>query len=87
MITLVRGDGDHYTCETGLASFADIVGNVKKLPREWINEDGVSLNFQFYRYATPLIQGEVAVPFENGLPAYVRLHGESVDKQLPGYEV
>ncbi len=87
MITLVRGDGDHYTCETGLAAFADIVGNVKKLPREWINEDGVSLNFQFYRYATPLIQGEVTVPFENGLPAFVRLHGETVDKQLPGYEV
>lgn len=86
MITLVRGDGDHYTCETGLAAFTDIVGNVKKLPREWINEDGVSLNFQFYRYATPLIQGEIAVPYDNGLPSYVRLHGETVGKQLPGYE-
>jgi 6-phosphofructokinase 1 len=86
MVTLLRGDGDHYTCETGLANFSDIVGNVKKLPREWINEDGVSLNFQFYRYATPLIQGEVAVPFDNGVPAFVRLAAEPVDKQLPGYE-
>jgi 6-phosphofructokinase len=86
MVTLLRGDGDHYTCETGLANFSDIVGNVKKLPREWINEDGVSMNFQFYRYATPLIQGEVSVPFENGVPAYVRLHAERVDKQLAGYE-
>ncbi len=86
LVTLVRGDGDHYTCETGLATFADVVGSVKKLPREWINEDGVSLNFQYYRYATPLIQGEVAVPYENGVPAFVRLHAESVDKQLPGHE-
>jgi ATP-dependent phosphofructokinase / diphosphate-dependent phosphofructokinase len=86
MITLVRGDGDHYTCETGLTSLADLAGNIKKLPREWINEDGVSLNFQFFRYATPLIQGEVTVPFDNGLPAFVRLAKETVDKTLPAYE-
>lgn len=86
MITLVRGDTDQYSCETGLVAFADLVGNTKKLPREWINEDGVSLNFQFYRYATPLIQGEVTVPFENGIPSYIRLHGDRVDKQLGGFE-
>jgi 6-phosphofructokinase 1 len=86
LVTLVRGDGDQYTCETGLSSLSDIVGNLKKLPREWINEDGVSLNFQFFRYATPLIQGEVAVPFDNGLPGYAKLAREGVDKSLPGYE-
>lgn len=86
MITLVRGDTDTYSCETGLVAFADLVGNTKKLPREWINEDGVSLNFQFYRYATPLIQGEVTVPYENGIPSYIRLHGERVDKQLAAFE-
>ena len=86
LVTLVRGDGDNYTCETGLTALADIVGNLKKLPAEWVNEDGVSLNFQFFRYATPLIQGEVAVPYDNGLPAYARLGKESVDKTLPSYE-
>lgn len=86
LVTLVRGDGDQYTCETGLSALADVVGNLKKLPREWINEDGVSLNFQFFRYATPLIQGEVTVPYDNGLPAYAKLGKESVDKTLPGYE-
>ncbi len=86
LVTLLRGDGDHYTCETGLTNLADVVGNVKKLPREWINEDGVSMNFQFFRYATPLIQGELVVPFDNGLPTYVRLHGERVSKLLGGYE-
>ena len=86
LVTLVRGDGDNYTCETGLSALSDVVGNLKKLPKEWVNEDGVSLNFQFFRYATPLIQGEVAVPYDNGLPSYVRLSKESVDKTLPGYE-
>jgi 6-phosphofructokinase 1 len=86
LVTLVRGDGDTYTCETGLSALADVIGNAKRLPKEWINEDGVSLNFQFFRYATPLIQGEVAVPYENGLPAYAKLAKEPVDKQLPAYE-
>src|SRR5258708_14601193 len=40
----------------------------------------VSLNFQFFRYATPLIQGEVTVPYDNGLPAYAKLTKESVNK-------
>ncbi len=86
LVTLVRGDGELYTCETGLSNLSDVVGNVKRLPKEWINEDGVSLNFQFFRYATPLIQGEVAVPYDNGLPAYAKLSRESVDKTLPGFE-
>jgi 6-phosphofructokinase 1 len=86
LVTLVRGDGDNYTCETGLSALSDVIGNPKRLPKEWINEDGVSLNFQFFRYATPLIQGEVTVPYDNGLPAYAKLSRESVDKTLPAYE-
>ncbi len=86
LVTLVRGDGELYTCETGLSNLSDVVGNLKKLPREWINEDGISLNFQFFRYATPLIQGEVTVPYDNGLPAYAKLARESVEKTLPAFE-
>jgi len=85
LITLVRGDADHYTCETGLAPLADVANTVKKLPREWINEDGVSMNFQFIRYAQPLIQGEVAVPQDNGVPAFARLDKVRVEKTLPAY--
>lgn len=87
MVTLVRGNTDHYSCETGLAPLSDIANGVKKLPREWINEDGVSMNFQFLRYAQPLIQGEVAMPYENGLPAFAHLDKVRVDKLLPAYEV
>jgi 6-phosphofructokinase 1 len=87
MVTLVRVDGDHYTCETGLAPLSDIANGVKKLPREWINEDGVSMNFQFQRYALPLIQGETPVPYENGLPSFAKLEKVRVDKLLGAYEL
>ncbi|MDR1279197.1 MAG: 6-phosphofructokinase [Opitutaceae bacterium] len=86
MVTLVRGDTDHYTCETALAPLNDIANGVKKLPREWINEDGVSMNHQFVRYATPLIQGETPVLYENGLPAFAKLEKVRVDKKLAAYE-
>ena len=87
MVVLVRGDTDHYTCETGLAPLSEIANGVKKLPPEWINEDGVSMNFQFFRYALPLIQGEVPVPYENGLPLFARLEKHRTEKALPPYEV
>ncbi|HXA14504.1 MAG TPA: 6-phosphofructokinase, partial [Opitutaceae bacterium] len=86
MITLVRGETDHYTCETGLSPLSEIANGTKKLPREWINEDGTSMNFQFLRYAQPLIIGEVAVPYDNGLPHFGRLEKVRVDKLLGSYE-
>jgi len=87
MVTILRGDGDHYETETGLAALSDVANTVKKLPREWINEDGVSMNFQFLRYAQPLIQGEVSIPHDSGVPQFARLEKSRVDKILPAYEV
>jgi len=87
MVTLVRGEGDHYTCETGLADLSEVANGVKMLPREWINEDGVTMNHQFVRYATPLIQGESSPPFEHGVPLFARLDRVSVERKLSAYEV
>jgi len=87
MVTLLRGDADHYSCETGLAPLSEIANGVKKLPREWINEDNVSMNFQFLRYAQPLIQGEITLPYDSGVPVYARLDKVRVEKTLPPYEV
>jgi 6-phosphofructokinase 1 len=87
MVILVRGDTEQYTCETGLCPLTDVSNGVKKLPREWINEDNVSMNFQFLRYAQPLIQGEVTLPYDMGVPVFARLDRVSADKLLPPYEV
>ena len=87
MVTLLRGDKDVYSCETGLAPLSDVANSIKKLPREWINEDGTSMNFQFLRYAQPLIQGEITLPHDGGVPVFARLEKVRVDKLLPAYEV
>jgi 6-phosphofructokinase 1 len=85
MVTLLRGEGDSYSCETGLADLAEIANGVKKLPQDWINEDGVSMSFNFYKYALPLIQGEVQVPFENGVPALVQLKRVKAARKLGAF--
>jgi 6-phosphofructokinase 1 len=86
-VILLRGDSDQYSCETALVDLSEIANGVKKLPREWVNEDGISMNFQFHRYALPLIQGEVAVPFDGGLPSFAKLTKATTDKLLPAFEV
>jgi 6-phosphofructokinase 1 len=86
MVTLLRGDGDHYTCETGLAPLSEIANGIKSLPKEWIHEDGISMNYQFIRYASPLIQGEVPMPYENGIPMVAHLEKHRVAKKLVAFQ-
>ena len=82
MVILVRGEGEAYSCETGLAPLSEIANGVKEIPEDWISEDGVSMTAKFIKYAQPLVMGEVQVPFENGVPAYVRLSKRRVRKVL-----
>lgn len=56
---------------------------MKHFPETWIAEDKISISYQFNKYVMPLVQGEVQVPYENGLPAYVRLAKSKVPQQLP----
>ncbi len=87
MVTLSRGDTDTYSCETGLASLAEIADSSKAFPANWINEDGISISYQYFKYASPLTVGEVAVPFDNGIPQFVSLVANRVDKRLEAYTV
>ena len=41
---------------------------------------------KFIKYCQPLIQGEVQVPYENGVPAYVRLSKRRIRKVLDSHE-
>ena len=86
MITLQRSDSNVYSCKTGLISLSEVANGVKKIPENWIEEEGFGLNYQFYKYALPLIQGEVPMPYENGTPAFARLSAHRVGKKLEAYK-
>ena len=68
---------------TGLQSLGDIANVEHFVPRDWISADGFLPNEKFVEYARPLIEGEVKVPMEGGLPKYVELAKSPVEKKLP----
>ena len=86
MVTLIRGEADQYVCETGLTDLHEVANGVKTLPADWINEDGTSMSFQFVKYALPLIQGEVEVPYENGLPSFAKLGKTRIFRLLEPFQ-
>ena len=59
------------------------VANVeKKVPRHFITDDGFGITAACRRYLEPLIAGEDAPPYRDGLPCYVRIRGVSVRRRL-----
>ena len=51
-----------------------LIANVeKKVPREWINEDGTYVSAELIHYIRPLIQAEIAPLWVDGLPRHLRL--------------
>ncbi len=67
------GKNGGYGCEMKLIPLSEIANTEKKVPREWINEEGNFVNEKFIEYALPLIQGEADYPREDGLPRFARL--------------
>ena len=62
-----------YHCKMVLLPLASVANFEKKVPVEWINEDGNGLKHEFIDYVLPLIQGEPELPLEHSLPRYARL--------------
>jgi len=64
------------------------VANVEKMmPAEFISEDGFGITEACREYLAPLIQGEDYPPYSGGLPQYVTLKNEAVEKKLPKFEL
>lgn len=53
---------------------AKVANLEKKVPLEWITEDGCQVTDEMLEYLRPLIQGEVNMTFINGTPEHIRLY-------------
>ena len=74
MIAFERGiQNGHYACKTKLVPLMEVANVEKKIPREWINEDGTGVTHRFIEYALPLIQGEPDLPKPDSLPRFAKL--------------
>jgi len=88
MPTIVRKSNKPYRWTIGVADLKEIANVEKKMPRDYITEDGFHITAKCREYLAPLIQGEDYPPFRSGLPAYVRLKNAAVPKKLAaGFKV
>ncbi len=71
MITLDRNGDDPYQCGTSAYDIHAIANVERKVPDEWITEDGTGLTDDYEKYARPLIMGELLPIFVDGLPRHI----------------
>ena len=62
-----------YTCKIKLFDLSIVANTEKKVPRQWINNEGDGITDGFIDYALPLIQGQTKMTVEDGLPRFVHL--------------
>ncbi len=69
---------DNYQIEYQLMDIEGIANEVKVVPQEYINNEGNYINDSFIDYALPLIQGNINIPFENGIVKFAKLKKEII---------
>jgi len=82
MVTIERKSDSPYSWTTGSAPLEQVANVERKMPRDFISEDGFHITDKCRRYLAPLIQGEDYPPYANGLPQYVTLKNAGVPKKL-----
>ncbi len=86
MVTIVRASDTPYRWSLGHTDAANIANKEKKLPGEFIREDGFHITDGFRTYCQPLIQGEDFPPYRDGLPVYRRMEKHLLPPKLPAYK-
>lgn len=83
MVKIVRTQQSPYKWKTDLQPLGDIANVEHFIPKDWISEDGFMPNEKFIDYARPLLEGEVKVPTEGGLPVFAVLSKKIITQSLP----
>src|ERR1700744_3454152 len=82
MPTIVRKASKPYKWTIGHVPLAEVANKEKKVPRDFITEDGFGIPAPCRRYRQPLIAGEAYPPYKDGLPDYVKIKGAPVRKKV-----
>jgi 6-phosphofructokinase len=82
MPTIVRKASRPYRWSIGHVPLEAVANQEKKLPREYIRDDGFGITDACRRYLEPLIGGEAYPPYRAGLPDYVHIKGVRVKRKL-----
>jgi len=88
MPTIERVSSNPYRWQIGRAPLAEVANVEKPMPREFISDDGFGITVPCREYLYPLIQGEAYPDYdERGMPRYVVLKNQAVEKKLAPFEL
>lgn len=74
MVVLIRDmSSGKYECKIDVVDLSVAANTEKKIPAEWIINNGTMLSDAYIDYALPLIQGDSKAPLEDGLPRFAKL--------------
>ncbi|MDP3267584.1 MAG: 6-phosphofructokinase [Legionella sp.] len=82
MPVIIREQDEPYQWTINHVPLADVANQEKPMPPEYISADGMGITPACRRYLKPLIQGEAYPTYINGIPDYVRLKNQLVEKKL-----
>lgn len=71
VVTLERISTDPYICTTGLHDVREIANVEKKVPLEWIINDGTYVSDDLVHYIMPLVQAELSPIMITGQPRHI----------------
>lgn len=71
MMTIERVSDAPYRTEISHKDISEIANMVRSVPEKFINERGNHITDECAHYLLPLIQGELDVKYENGIPAHI----------------
>ena len=74
MSAVRRISDDPYQVEIVLSDLSKIANYEKKVPMEWINEEGNDIKDELLTYLKPLIHGETEIIYKNGIPKHLYLY-------------
>ena len=72
MTSLQRISNDPYVVEYTTVPVSKVANKEKKIPREWINEAGNDVKQELVDYLKPLIEGELKMEYNQGIPKYIK---------------
>ncbi len=73
VVGLKRISEKPYLCGTELLPIEQVANLEKKVPLEWITEDGTQMSDEFLAYARPLVQTELPAMYIDGTPRHIHL--------------
>lgn len=82
MLSIERLSASPYRWKISDIPLKKVANIERKMPRDFITNDGYGITTKCRDYLLPLIQGEDYPPYKNGLPNYIKLQNKLVAKKV-----